>query len=140
MARIFVPTNENIARMKILIGQDADFVEISGIMGCTERTVQNWNRKFIADDEGIIDAAEDRRVYNGGTKKMSGQNLQRAVRLLQNDPSQSAKGLPALLDIDVCAATMRKSLKECAQYGNFTAAIKPFFSVRNLEDRLTYAF
>lgn len=120
----FQPTPDNIAIMRHLFSRRLPAEEVALQVGSSIRTAERWRRKFDIEEHDAIPAV-DGRMNRVTAYKLSEEQLDQAIEVLDQDPFMAASDIPDLLNMDVTEKTIRKSFKERRGIFNFKAAEKP---------------
>ena len=96
----FRPTPENLIAIFFLWTEGVPHLDISLRMGYSLVTLERWIRRFEQEAEGG-NPARDGRYMAGRPLKVTDNEMDQVVEVIQNDPFQPVNRLPALLGIQV---------------------------------------
>lgn len=109
----FQPSNENLAMMRGFFVNGVTDSEIAQYFECTERTVQNWKRKFRQFPNNYF---VDARKLNGSVTKLSNATIQDIDNIIQENPFTPCTKIKEQLQLDCHPETVRRTVKRSTMF------------------------
>lgn len=134
----FRPTIQNISAIKTVLNNNIAVQDIADQLNCSLKTVYNWKNK-IQDCERDHQEIYDRRRNNSAILKINNDEIAEVVQTLYENPSQSVKHIPELLNLNVHEKTLRRNIKKRTGFRYRKPANKIELTLLNKERRLQYA-